>query len=46
VRSYLAWQYVLLYEAAHLKDGQKVFFKTGTIKGKEQLIGLRAISKQ
>lgn len=41
VRSFLAWDYALLYEAAHLKEGQKVFFKTSQIKGKEQLIGLR-----
>jgi len=43
VKSLLAWEYVLVYEAAHLKEGQKVHFKTAMVKGKEKLVGLRAL---
>jgi len=43
VRSFLAWEYALLHEATHLKEGQKVYFKTSIIKGKEQLLGLRVL---
>jgi Cu/Ag efflux protein CusF len=40
--SFLAWDYNLLNEAARLKEGDKVFFKTDLKNGKKQLSELRA----